>query len=310
MITQAQHEIVTPVEVVGGSSARPPEADARLGELLHIIEAFNQVSQGLQNTHETLTAEVRRLQIELASANTELQRSKRLAALGEMAAGIAHEVRNPLASIQLYATMLQKDLVDRPPQQDIARKIGSAVRGLDGIVGDVLSFARELKLKRRDENAAALLGRAVEALRPAIDLANVEVCIDVADPEFVVACDRDAMQQALVNLVRNAVEAMEHGGTLTLTAIADEMGGVKLIIKDTGPGISDESIDRIFNPFFTTRATGTGLGLAIVHRIVDAHGGSISVHNDSPTGGAVFTLAFPPQHIKQPASPVSSGAEV
>src|SRR4029079_3690391 len=110
--------------------------------------------------------------------------SKRLAALGEMAAGIAHEVRNPLASIQLYAPMLQKDLVDRPPQQDIARKIGSAVRGLDGIVGDVLSFARELKLKRRAENASALLGRAVEALRPVIDQAHVDVQIDVAEPEL------------------------------------------------------------------------------------------------------------------------------
>jgi signal transduction histidine kinase len=266
--------------------------DQRLDELFRIIESYNQVSQKLQQTHETLTSEVCRLQTELASANVELQRTKRLAAMGEMAAGIAHEVRNPLASIQLYATILQKDLADRPQQQDVARKIGAAVRGLDAVVGDVLSFARELKLKRDEVPAAAIFDRAVESLRPMIETARVVVKIQLEDDEIAVSCDRDAIHQAMTNLVRNAVEAMERGGTLTLIAERDS-GGVRICVKDTGPGISDESIDRIFNPFFTTRATGTGLGLAIVHRIVDAHGGAIAVHNDSARGGAVFTLTLP-----------------
>ena len=270
-------------------AARREPTEQRLDELFRIIESYNEVSQKLQQTHETLTSEVCRLQLELASANAELQRSKRLAAMGEMAAGIAHEVRNPLASIQLYAGMLQKDLADRPSQREIARKIGAAVRGLDAVVGDVLSFARELKLKRGEHGAEALLENAVDALRPMVEAAGVEVVVRIDDGGCVVRGDRDALHQAVTNLVRNAVEAMPRGGTLTLTAGRDGTAA-RVTVRDSGPGISDESIDRIFNPFFTTRATGTGLGLAIVHRIVDAHGGSISVHNDH---GAVFTLTLP-----------------
>jgi K+-sensing histidine kinase KdpD len=100
------------------------------------------------------------------------------------------------------------------------------------------------------------------------------------------------MHRALVNLIRNATQAMPDGGTLTLEASRDETA-VHLVVRDTGPGIGDEAVDRIFNPFFTTRDTGTGLGLAIVHRILDAHGGSIAVHNDPSAGGAVFTLSLP-----------------
>ncbi len=260
-------------------------------DLRQIIDAYNQVTDRLQRSHELLTAEVQRLQSQLASANAALQRSKRLAALGEMAAGIAHEVRNPLASIALYARMLQQDLSDRPPQADIAGRISSAVRGLDAIVNDVLTFSREMRLRLIDASVLPALERAAEAVKPLIDAAGIRIVID-APESLCFGHDVELIHQALVNLVRNAAQAMEAGGILTLAATADA-SAVQITVKDTGPGISEVDVDRIFNPFFTTRATGTGLGLPIVHRIVDAHGGSIAVHNDSADGGAVFTLTFP-----------------
>ncbi len=270
--------------------------EPRLDDLAQIIGAYNEVTDRLQRSHETLQQEVLRLRRELASTNAQLERSKRLSALGEMAAGIAHEIRNPLAAIQLYAGMVVEDL-SFDPRPDIAientRKIEAAVRGLNAIVCDVLNFAREFKPQPRLTPAAGLLASVVEAHRPAIDAAGVEVVCE-ADDSLAFHADPDLLRQALLNLVRNAVDAMApHAAPRRLTLVAgDEGDGVELAVSDTGPGIDGGTVDRIFNPFFTTRNTGTGLGLAIVHRIVDAHGGAIAVRN-APGGGAVFTLSLP-----------------
>ena len=272
--------------------------DSRQEDLAQIIHAYNQVTDRLQRSHETLQEEVLRLRQELVSTNAQLQRSKRLSALGEMAAGIAHEIRNPLAAIQLYASMVVEDLVgDIQPQVAVenTRKIASAVRGLNAIVSDVLSFARELKPRPCQVNAADLFESVLESHRPAIQAARVEVTCDV-DAALSLAVDPDLMRQALLNLVRNAVDAMaEEVAVRRLAMSASETDqGIVLTVADTGPGIDEEAVDRIFNPFFTTRNTGTGLGLAIVHRIVDVHGGSIAV-SQAPQGGAVFRLSLPGQ---------------
>ncbi|MEX0744252.1 MAG: ATP-binding protein [Phycisphaeraceae bacterium] len=281
--------------------------DGRMADLAEIIQAYNAVTDKLQHSHERLQSEVLRLRRELASTNAQLQRSKRLSALGEMAAGIAHEIRNPLAAIQLYASMVIEDLdaaTDEPRPDvaaDNARKIASAVRGLNGIVMDVLSFAREIQPQPRRLQVRDVFERVIDAHRPAIEAAHVIVtCGDDAEQPIEIDADPDLLHQALLNLVRNAVDAMadREQRELTLDAAEDE-AGVLLTVRDTGPGIADDDIDRIFNPFFTTRNTGTGLGLAIVHRIVDAHGGSIAVHNEAAdaggpdsAGGAVFQLTL------------------
>ncbi len=274
-----------------------PDADDRLRDLAQVIRAYNAVTENLEQSHTALQREVARLQEQLASADAQLQRSKRLAALGEMAAGIAHEVRNPLAAIQLYAAMLIEDLTPHAALRDSAEtagKIAQAVRGLDAVVGDVLTFARELSPRHSALDVEALLQRVTESHAPAIEAGGVRVTTHVQG-ELVLQGDGDLLHQALLNLVRNAVDAM--GGPrdatcaklLTLKASARE-GRVILSVRDTGPGIAAADIDRIFNPFFTTRNTGTGLGLAIVHRIVDAHGGTVTAFND---GGAVFELSLP-----------------
>jgi len=263
-----------------------------LDDLSEVIDAYNHVTESLRQSHEKLRSEVVRLQHQLASADAKLQRSKRLAALGEMAAGIAHEIRNPLGAIQLYANMLTQDLPSDTPSGGVAGKISSAVRGLNAIVCDVLTFAKEMRPLPRPIFVVELLNRAVEGHRPAIEEFGVEVQLDV-EQDLLLEVDVDLLRQALLNLIRNAVDAMSAVGieqpVLRLHARhADAQ--VVLTVADNGPGIDEDQIDRIFNPFFTTRNTGTGLGLAIVHRIVDAHGGAIAVHNDD---GAVFELLLP-----------------
>ena len=282
-----------------------PAAVSGVDDLAQVILAYNRVTEDLQRSHESLRAQVERLQSQLASADAQLQRSKRLAALGEMAAGIAHEVRNPLAAIHLYAKMLVEDLPDGSATQQTAGKIADAVRGLNAVVTDVLHFSRELRPRVRQLDTLALLQRAAESHRPEIDAGAVALRFDVPDECAVVDADPDLLHQALLNLIRNAVEA----GAQRVT-MASRFDGpmVVLAISDDGPGIPDAAIDRIFNPFFTTRDTGTGLGLAIVHRIIDAHGGAIRVHNaPAPTGGAVFEILLPQNACNLASPPTPHG---
>lgn len=283
----------TLAEVKPGSSLTPTD-------LAELMASFNEVTARLERTHESLRLEVSRLQGELREANEQLQRSRRLAALGEMAAGIAHEVRNPLGSIRLYARMLEQDLGDRPAERTLAGKIAGAVSGLDAIVGDVLSFARETRVCFEEVDPRELIDRAISACAPP---SSVRVAIRSGRAHL--RCDALLMHQALVNLVRNAVQAMEEapppaaGHTLALEA-GRRSGECFVKVGDTGPGVPPDVVDRMFNPFFTTRKTGTGLGLAIVHRIVDAHGGRITVGGGGKRGkggaegGAIFELAWPP----------------
>lgn len=293
----------TPVEVPSPAMPANVAHPAKPGtdDLVEIIRAYNQVTDKLQHSHEILQAEVVRLRHELASADAQLQRSKRLSALGEMAAGIAHEVRNPLAAIQLYASMIVQDLAEAGAKFNeplrCAREIATAVRGLDGIVGDVLSFAREVKPKPIVMPVSEVFERVVAAHRPAIQAAGVKVkCPDFDVDGLYVYADPDMLHRALLNLVRNAVDAMMQASgprKLKLEAREDEEV-LTLSVCDTGPGVDHDTVDRLFNPFFTTRATGTGLGLAIVHRIIDAHGGTVAVTGNTDAGhGAVFQLCLP-----------------
>ncbi len=289
----------TPVEVLA-PEVRAPQA-ARAPDLAELIAAFNQVTTNLQRSHEKLHGEVSRLRAELHEASVQIERSRRLAALGEMAAGIAHEVRNPLGSIRLYARMLEQDLAERSVDREIAVKIGRSVAEIEGIVGDVLSFAREYRLNWGEVEAWGAMERALEAACPEQDPLWRQVGVARDGPREPLGFDADAslVQQALLNLVRNALQAMEDhpapgsGHRLVLAVTRRDLvvgerrvPGVSLAVRDSGRGVSEEVVARMFNPFFTTRHTGTGLGLAIVHRIMDAHGGRVEVRNNRETAGA------------------------
>lgn len=268
------------------------------GDLAELMASFNEVTARLERTHAQLQGEVGRLNTELRQANEALQRSKRLAALGEMAAGISHEIRNPLGSIRLYAKMLEEDLTEMPEQRSVAEKIARAVRGLDGIVTDVLAFARELRVQKTACLVSDLVEVSLESCRSQLE--GIEVLC--AGDDARIECDSGMIQQALVNIIRNACDASRASGGSTIvveTANGDELDeeSVVLRVRDEGDGMPAEVVERMFNPFFTTRATGTGLGLAIVHRMIDAHGGRVVVYNNSDRGsqerGATVELHLP-----------------
>lgn len=297
----------TIASVENESSAGMPAPDLSSSDLAELMSAFTEVTTKLERTHGQLRSEVGRLNQELRQANEALQRSRRLAALGEMAAGISHEIRNPLGSIRLYANMLGDDLKGMPEQCEIVDKIGRAVRGLDEIVGDVLAFAREMKTHWQPCDVSELIDHSIELCLAELD-GSVVVRLDVesgAQESRELMCDVTLLGQALVNIIRNAGQANSSagGGRLEIDVALGEIEEedhlvkcFKISVSDQGGGIPGDVIDRMFNPFFTTRAAGTGLGLAIVHRIVDAHHGKIVVSNiaaddqsddqseDSPSG--------------------------
>lgn len=262
-------------------------------ELGAIISAYNEVTDRLKDAHERLAGEVVRLRQELEAKNEELRRQDRLAALGEMAAGLAHEVRNPLGGIALYSSMLERELVDRPKACGAASKISQNVRSLDRLVTEILAFAQEGHLERGACSLDRILTGVEDSICPWATEAQANVNIEAKAHQVRLNCDSTKLEQALTNLVLNGVQAAGHGGNVWLSATSDaDEGLVQIDVWDNGPGIPTDKLDRIFNPFFTTKATGTGLGLAIVHRIVEAHGGTIRAVN-RPEGGAKFTLRLP-----------------
>ena len=300
-VASCEHRAAPP-----GAIEEPAAASGiSIDDLRELMRAVNETTQRLEETHTTLRQEVARLKGELAEANAQLRRSRSLAALGEMAAGIAHEIRNPLGSISLYVQMLSEDLAGAPDQAQLCEKIGRAVTGLDAIVRDVLLFARDMSVRPAPTSAGELIESALRSAEALLASAQLEVRVEVPDNgSCALHADTNLLAQALGNVVRNAVEAMaEAGSAPRRLAISAEKKRVRcpdgrraqrivIAVEDTGPGIPPEVVQRMFNPFFTTRKTGTGLGLAIVHRIVDAHEGHIGVSN-VPEAGARVELCLP-----------------
>jgi len=274
----------------------PAAAAPRSLEDLHdLLQMYNQVTERLQVSHERLEGEVVRLREQLEEKNRELELKKRLAALGEMAAGIAHEIRNPLGGIQLYASTLAAEVADRPLAAELVRKISTGVKGLNALVSDMLTFTRDLQLTRHEEQLSEIIQSAVELAMPALLERNIDVVI--ADSiATTVQVDARLLQRVLLNLILNAADAIGDaaitGGKIALSA-ATTNNRTELTIEDNGPGIPADMLERIFDPFFTTKHTGTGLGLAIVHRIIEAHGGRITASNRSaPDHGAIFRISL------------------
>ncbi len=282
-------------------------------ELAELVSDFNLATDRLQATHEALREEVLRLRSELSVAKRRLRRARQLAQLGEVAAGIAHEVRNPLGSMKLYAGALIEDLADRPELRAIAERIDGAVDSIDAIVCDVLTLAREREASCDGHTVGSLVERATLACADVLARTGTRVVVDESARGASVWCDRAMVEQALANLVRNAAEIMDESGTArderevrvgaAGRSLRDADGAARAVVvlrvRDNGPGIDPDAIERAFNPFYTTRDTGTGLGLAIVHRIVDAHRGRVDIWNnrdrDPGAPGASVEVALPEQ---------------
>jgi signal transduction histidine kinase len=291
MSVWAEESVSTPAAAPDGVSAAGVSATQRIEELGRIIMAYSEVTEKLQQSHERLESTVQMLRDELSEKSRLLERKNRLAALGEMAAGMAHEIRNPLGGIQLFASILAKDVADRPESLKVVRRISDGVKRLESLVSQVLQFTREIQVHAVPMDLDAVVHQAIELISPQLD--QRAICCAIDGSSLNVVADPTLIGQVVLNLVLNAAEAMDRAGHIRIRYTAPPPGSdakqFHLAVRDTGPGIPAGVMDRIFNPFFTTKETGTGLGLAIVHRVVEAHEGTVTAINE-PDGGARFEI--------------------
>ena len=220
----------------------------------------------------------------------QLRRSERLSALGNLAAGIAHEIRNPLSSIKGFATFLLGK-VEKEQDAHAAHMLIREVDRLNRVVSGLLEFARPDAVRLAPTELAPVVRHALKLCASDAASKNIDVRFTPPQALLLVAADADKLAQALLNLFLNAIQAMDTGGALEISSCHEpNTGNVLLRIADTGTGIAPEALTAIFDPYVTGRASGTGLGLAIVHRIVEQHGGEIRVESELGKGSAFFVL--------------------
>lgn len=259
-------------------------------DLETVLTAWQDATARLEQTHEALRGEVRRLTEELEIKNRELARKNRLADLGQMASHIAHEVRNNLVPVALYLSLLRRRISGDRGSVDVLDKVDSGLTSLDATVNDLLNFAAERDPQLSRFRLKGLVEDVYASLGPQFSAQAIKTRIDI-DETLVISADRDMLRRAVLNVTLNSLDAMLDGGELTATAYCSAQG-VELELADNGPGLSDEACRRAFEPFFSTKSTGTGLGLAIVDRMAEAHGGDAIAAN-CPEGGAAFTIRLP-----------------
>ena len=271
-------------------------------ELSQVLRDYMEVAERLQSTHRALESEVRRLRHELKQKDRELEQRRRLAALGEVAAGVAHEVRNPLGAIELYSGLLRKECTQIAPALDLIQKIQAGIRSIDSVVQSTLALAPNRVCRIQPHALQDIIERAVQMCAEVYRRCETTLELDMPPDGIEVDCDPDALQRALLNLISNAAEASPRGGCvrIELEATAED---VRLRVIDQGDGLPGDLPDRVFDPFFTTKREGTGLGLSIAYRLIEAHGGRLTAHN-RPEGGAEFvvTLARHDSHDRQTVS--------
>jgi signal transduction histidine kinase len=239
-----------------------------------------------------------------ATVERELAEARNLAALGQMAATVAHELRNPLGAIQGFADLLTRDLVGQPALLRQAERILRGVEGANRIVSELLAYTRPVAPRRESVSLSSLLAESIAAWRastPPPDRAEVDLRVDPDLPDCL--CDARLVQQALQNLYANAAQAMGEGGTLFVRARAAGPSGrpdrLRVVVRDTGCGLGADEVARIFQPFYTTRPGGTGLGLPLVRRIVEAHGGHVHVVS-APGRGTSVVIDLPAASLELP----------
>ena len=264
-------------------------------EIQDVAEEFNRMGGALEEIYGRLQAREREKTARLEDVTRQLVEREKLAAVGQLAAGVAHEINNPAGIVSMFV----QQLLERSDLPDVCRdklrivdrhadRIGRITRGL-------LDFARGREYRREPMDLDRALDGVLAALEPRIAEADVWVVVHKHQSEDGLCAmgDEEQVQQVFENLTLNAVQAMPGGGQLTVV-ISHENGEARVVFSDTGQGVPEDHLGRVFEPFFTTKEVGqgTGLGLAISFGIIQAHGGHLTVQND-PNGGAIFTVVLP-----------------
>ncbi|MCP3678538.1 MAG: PAS domain-containing protein [Deltaproteobacteria bacterium] len=223
-----------------------------------------------------------------------MQRDKRLKAMGEMAASIAHQIRNPLASIELFASLLDDNGIEKGKREGFTKEIVTAVKTLNTTLSNMLLFANSSRPQKKLVTVDEFLSETIAICKYIMKDRGTRIRVRNGVPDLSISIDKELMKQALLNLIMNAIDALgeeDDDGVISLLTDLDEEG-IHIRICDNGRGIPVECLDKIFDPFFTTRAKGTGLGLAVVNSIVKAHGGFLEV--ESTVGeGTVIDITLP-----------------
>jgi signal transduction histidine kinase len=276
------------VVVLHDSSKLRAWTDAEIQRATLIV---NQLGVAVANAQ--LYEDLKKSYGDLARAQEELVKRERLAALGELAAVVAHEVRNPVAVIFNALSALRKILKLTGDAAMLLGIVGEEADRLNRIVGDLLDFARPSEPALAPEPLEGVIRDTVEAASSEPAAKPVVIKTHVAPEMPEVRIDARMVRQALLNVVINGLQAMPRGGTLTVAAASDVSNGrrwARLEVQDTGPGVPPEVASKIFQPFFTTKATGTGLGLAVVKRIMEAHRGEVLIESRAGEGTKVSLL--------------------
>jgi signal transduction histidine kinase len=270
-----------------GSSAKPFSG---LAELARIYQGVNQLAESLRQKIE-----------QERDLREQLRHKERLAALGQVAAGVAHELRNPLATIRLRTQMNQRAVSDSAVQQSCSMVLEEIDR-LNGIVERLLYFSRPLKLDVESFDLVLLLRDCVEAKTTLVRSETIRFLLDATNASVIIRGDRSKLYQVFDNILSNAIDALGPVGTVELTVL-DQNRYVTVECRDDGHGIPDDIRDKLFDPFFTTRPKGIGLGLSIAYEIVQAHDGTTEI-TSSPVKGTIVTVCLPA------SGPVTPGSDV
>ena len=265
------------------------EGDLRVldRQLRHIVDQVEEAAARLQQQHR------------------ELMRAEQLSAVGQLAAGVAHEVRNPLTGIKLLVEAARRPVNPSPLNDEDLRVIHGEIVRLEQTVQAFLDFTRLPAPQRRQCDLREVIRRACDLVRTRANQQGVQVETVLPDGPAELCVDPDQVTTVLVNLLLNGLDAMPRGGRLDVHLEARPGGDADVVVADTGPGIARDVLGKLFTPFTTTKPTGTGLGLSLSRRIVEEHGGKISAAN-RPEGGARFLITFPPNAAEDCRAEIAS----
>jgi two-component system NtrC family sensor kinase len=275
-------------------------------EMGHLASSFNQMTRDLGKAREEIEEGIRNLEQKVEERTTELKvtqsqllHSEKLAAVGKLAATVAHEINNPLTGVYTYIRLMERKLQQGAPGEGDLEKYRAYLQTMrrevertTAIVQNLLDFTRPKEPVRKPLNLATVIDESLILLQNKLRLNNVEVVNDMQPLPDVLA-DSGHMKQVFINLMVNACEAMEGGGTMTIASEHDEKENTATVsVRDTGVGIEKENIERIFDPFFSTKEKGTGLGLSVVSGIVSRHNGKVEI-DSCPGKGTSIRVTLP-----------------
>jgi two-component system, NtrC family, sensor kinase len=315
MLRRRMKPMLGAIRRLGGGAYQTRIVSPAQDELAVLARAFNKMATDMERAHEELQQWAKTLQDRVTEKTRELQaaqdqmiRAERLACLGRLAAVVAHELNNPLSGVQVFARRAQKALTvpaDVPHERaaEVAgwmETIGREVARCGRIVQDLLSFSRQRAPQRAPVDVNEIVRRTTRLLGHKLDLEEIDLALHLDDALPTVIADGAQIEQALLGVAVNAVEAMPKGGVLEITTRPYSGGGIEIAVKDTGTGIAPEVMPHIFEPFYTTKpeGQGTGLGLSVVYGIVSRHGGRLDI-SSAPGEGTTVTLVFPPGDLSE-----------